>query len=104
MSLASWFANLEIEAKAELDKLGAEAEAIVEESVALAQPAVLVLTGRIGEPVAGEGEVASQCGQCIVAGIVVAVEADWLLYCCGERRVVDGRRCSLLCTTSDAQE
>ena len=53
-----------------------EAEAVAQKNVALADPAVLVLAGRVGEPVAGEGEVLPQGGQRVVAGIVVAVEAD----------------------------
>ena len=56
-----------------------KAEVVMQENVAFALPAVLVLAGRVGEPVAGEGEVPAQGGQGVVAGIVVAVEADWVL-------------------------
>jgi hypothetical protein len=58
-----------------------EAEAVAQECVALADPAVVVCAGRIGEPVSGEGEVLSQRGRGVVAGVVVAVEADGILGC-----------------------
>jgi hypothetical protein len=71
-----------------------EAEAAVEQSVALALPTVSVRAGRVREPVSGEGEVASQCRKGGITGIVVAVEADGILcrrtlLCtgdCGEKK------------------
>ena len=52
--------NLGIEPSIEEDK---ESEALTQEHVALALPAVLLLAGRIVEPVSGEGEVPAQRGQ-----------------------------------------
>jgi hypothetical protein len=80
-----------------------EPEVIVEESIAFAPPAVLVLSGRIGEPVAGKGKVPSQCRQGVVAGVVVAVESDGIL-CRPGRSVADGRRRGWLGAASGGQE
>jgi len=62
-----------------------EAEVVAQKRVAFADPAIVVRTGRIGEPVAGEGEVLSQGRQRSVAGIVIAVEADRIVGDGGER-------------------
>ncbi len=53
-----------------------EAEALGEQRGPLAGPGVVDGTGRVGEPEAGEVEVAAEGGEGGVAGVDVAVEAD----------------------------
>jgi len=52
-----------------------EAEAVAEEDFTLADPGVLALAGRRGEPVTDKGEVVAEDGKRGVAWVEVAVEA-----------------------------
>ena len=53
-----------------------ESPAVLLEELALAQPGVAVRAGRVGEPVAGEGEAAAHGDHRSVAGVLIAVKAD----------------------------
>ena len=55
-------------------------EAVAQKNVALADPGIVIREGRVGEPVSGEGELLAQGWEQIVAGIVVGVEAEVVLW------------------------
>ena len=70
-----------------------ETEAGVAQGLALPCPGVRLGAGRRVEPVTGEGEVAAELGQAVVAGIEVAVKAGKLLG--GQMYLPGGRGRSL---------
>ena len=76
--------NLSVDAAVEEDE---EAKAVANQNVALTPPCVPGFAGRVIEPIAGEGEVPTQCGQCGVARVEVTVESKVLR---GRRRLCGG--------------
>jgi hypothetical protein len=74
------FQNFGVEPSVEEDE---EAEAPAQESFTLALPGILTLTGWVVQPISGERKMATESGESIVAGIVVAIETGIALFDAG---------------------